>query len=360
MSSGMGGPLPRVLAPATFLAARVYGAVVAARNTAFDAQRGVHTLTVKGVRIPVISVGNITSGGTGKSPFVAWLCGELAQMGMHPVIAMRGYRPHKDVGSNELFSDEAREYATTAPSATVVVGARRHEALTMRLGQSDCDAWRARAVVVLDDGFQHRALSRNLDIVLVDTTRPGLAGDVLPHGWLREPAKNLVRADLVVLTKVAMGDGAVDGSHAATVAAAELVRGTRGALPDACCAHHWSALDVYQDGVARSESVQWLASQRVAICCGLGNPKQFEASVRAAAGAVVRTWALPDHRALTASALESVLQLPGEAQACVISRKDLVKLDRLPAMTLVVPKLELVFDDGVKRLRAAVRRVVSA
>jgi hypothetical protein len=55
-----------------------------------------------------------------------------------------------------------------------------------------------------------------------------------------------------------------------------------------------------------------------------------------------------------------VLQLPGEAQACVISRKDLVKLDRLPAMTLVVPKLELVFDDGVKRLRAAVRRVVSA
>ncbi len=358
MGSGNGGPLPRVLKPAAFLAARVYGAVVAARNQAFDAQRGVHTLTVKGVRIPVISVGNITSGGTGKSPFVAWLCGEIARMGMHAVIATRGYRPHRDANSNELFSDEAREYATTAPGALVVVGARRHEALTTRLAQSDCDAWRARAVVVLDDGFQHRALARDLDIVLVDATRPALAGDVLPHGWLREPAKNLARAHLVVLTKVALRDGAIDRSHEATLAAAELVRNTIGALPAAWCAHQWSALDVYKNGVARGESVAWLASQRVAICCGLGNPQQFEASVRAAAGSVVRTWALPDHRALTASALEAVMQLPGEPQACVISRKDLVKLDRLPAITLVVPELELAFDDGIERVRAAVRRVI--
>ncbi|MFZ9882675.1 MAG: tetraacyldisaccharide 4'-kinase, partial [Phycisphaerales bacterium] len=184
------GPLSRWLAPATWLMARAYGAGVAYRNARFDRGVGVHRLEVDGVRPPVVSVGNLTAGGTGKSPFVAWIAREIAERGAKPVIAMRGYRGSAD-GAGGVKSDEALEYASTAPDAVVVVGARRREMLRRALADA---TWLDRAVIVLDDGFQHRGLARDLDIVLVDATRTGLDGDLLPNGWLREPARAIRRA----------------------------------------------------------------------------------------------------------------------------------------------------------------------
>jgi tetraacyldisaccharide-1-P 4'-kinase len=187
------GPVPYGwLAPATWLAARAYEVGVRWRNARFDRGNDVARFDAA----PVISVGNLSAGGTGKSPFVAWVTDALANTGVQPVIALRGYgaaRPED--------SDEAREYALTAPGAHVVVGARRLEALTRAFAAQSALSVARPAVVVLDDGFQHRMLARDLDIVLVDATRPALDGDLLPNGWLREPARGLARADLVVLTK---------------------------------------------------------------------------------------------------------------------------------------------------------------
>ena len=115
--------LPMALRPLTWLAARVYGVAVGWRNARLSKGIGVGEIRVRGVGIGVISVGNITVGGTGKSPFVAWICGEIARLGRRPVIGMRGYTPglvRRNAGGSSmaLLCDEAQEYALTAPMAS--------------------------------------------------------------------------------------------------------------------------------------------------------------------------------------------------------------------------------------------------
>lgn len=340
------GPLPQVLAPLAWCAARAYGLGVRLRNARFDRGAGVHRLEVSGARVPVISVGNLTAGGTGKSPFVAWICSELAGAGAQPVIAMRGYG-----AKAPEESDEAREYATTAPDARVVVDPDRvealHEALS-RVGPEEL----ARCVVVLDDGFQHRRLARDLDIVLVDATRPGLDGDLLPAGWLREPAHGIVRAGLVVLTKA---HDAVQRAHAA-----ELVARIRGRLPDAACEHAWRAVTVLEGGAPRTAGVDALAGRKVLSACALGNPAHFHGMVERAGARIMQRFELRDHRAFSATELDAQASAVG-AEAIVLSRKDLVKLHEMPKLPVFVPELGLRFLDvesegrgGALALRTAI------
>ena len=333
------GPLPSWLAPVSWPLARLYGAGVAWRNARFDRGAGVRRLA----DAPVISVGNLTAGGTGKSPFVAWCARVLGESGVQPVIAMRGYRAQgADVAAT---SDEALEYAHSAPQARLVVDPRRFEALSRSF-----DGWRAesafaRAAVILDDGFQHRQLARALDIVLVDASRPGLDGDLLPNGWLREPARNIGRADVVVITKA--------HDEAARARAEALVARVRGRAQDAVCEHAWSALAVYERGVERTERVEWLAGKRVLSACALGNPAHFHAMVERASGVAPATIERRDHAAMRAEELEFVAARAG-AVAVIVSRKDFVKLDRLPKLALAVPELGVRFLSGEQRLVDAV------
>ncbi len=346
------GPLPSWISPATWLAARVYGVAVACRNARLDRGTGVRRLEVDGVRPPVASVGNLTAGGTGKSPFVAWAARELAAAGASPVIAMRGYRGAPD-GRGGLVSDEALEYGSTAPDARIVVGARRREALERALHET---GGARDAVVVLDDGFQHRMLARDLDVVLVDATRPGLDGDLLPNGWLREPAQGIARAGLVVLTKADDGD--------ARARAAASVRRWRGMAHDASCVHDWTGLEVFGgpggDGSAsRATPVRALEGVRVVSACALGNPAHFHAMVERAGARIAVRLEKADHRAFAAEELESAARRAG-ATLVVASRKDLVKLVRMPAVELAVPRLGLRFLEGEDRVRAALASLVSA
>ncbi len=333
------GPLPSLLAPVTWPLARLYGMGVRWRNARFDRGAGVRRLEAA----PVISVGNLTAGGTGKSPLVAWCARVLGEGGVQPVIAMRGYRAH---GADAVAtSDEALEYAHSAPQARLVVDPRRFEALSRAF-----DGWRAepafaRAAVILDDGFQHRQLARALDIVLVDASRPGLDGDLLPNGWLREPAKNISRADLVVITKA--------HDAAARERTEALVARVRGRAADAVCEHAWSALAVHEQDAERTERVEWLAGKRVLSACALGNPAHFHAMVGLASGVTPATIQRRDHVAMRAEELESVAARVG-AVAVIVSRKDFVKLDRLPRLTLAVPELGVRFLSGEQRLVDAV------
>ena len=343
------GPLSPLLKPIAWIAARLYGVGVSMRNAKFDAADGIEVLEANGTRVPVISVGNVTAGGTGKSPVVAWICEELARSGKRPVIALRGYRSHA-AADGRVESDEAQEYAITAPSALVVVGAHRLACLREALSKPEVASWIHDAVVVLDDGFQHRQLARALDIVLVDATRHGLDGDLLPNGWLREPARALRRAGLVIVTKAEDALQRTAASQAVTVA--------RGIAPEAHCTHAWRSLSVYTDGIMRRESVEWLATRRVVIASALGNPAQFRGAVERARAVVIDELRKSDHRAFAAQEVERLLQHATNVDACVLTRKDFVKLDAVVRGTVVVPDLEIAMDPAsCARLRAAIDSV---
>jgi tetraacyldisaccharide 4'-kinase len=357
------GPLSAWLAPITWPLARCYGVGVAWRNARWDRGVGVQRLEVRAsenrasgsevVAPPVVSIGNLTAGGTGKSPFVAWCAAELASIGAKPVIALRGYRAARAGTSNKVISDEAEEYASTASMAKVVVGARRREALVTELSAMTAENWRNHAAILLDDGFQHRQLARDLDVVLVDASRPGLDGDLLPNGWLREPARNIARADLVVLTKA---DDEVQRARAA-----ELVAKFRGRPHDAVCVHAWDALEVSAAHGRERISVAELAERRVLSACALGNPSHFHGMVERAGGHIVERMEKPDHRPFTLAELERAASVAGVREV-VLSRKDFVKLDVKSSsrIALLIPQLSIVFLEGEDRVRAALGRVISA
>lgn len=346
------GPLPAWLAPLSWPLARAYGLGVAWRNARLSRGEGVRALEVAGTRIPVVSVGNMSAGGTGKTPFVAWCAREAFRAGVRPVIALRGYRS-ADHGHGGATSDEALEYAQLVPEADVVVGARRHARLVEFFTEGAGAARRAGSAVFLDDGFQHRQLARELDIVLVDATRPALDGDLLPDGWLREPASNLARAGLVVLTKA--------DDPARRERAARLVGRWRGAPCDAVCVHAWRGLAVHAgDAAPQSMQVSWLAGKRVVSACALGNPAHFHAMVEAAGARVVARLEKGDHRAFARGELADAAVRAG-AECVVTSRKDLVKLGRASqeVVPIAVPELAVEFLSGEDAVRARIRAAIA-
>jgi tetraacyldisaccharide 4'-kinase len=210
-------PLPRALRPVTVPASRIYGMIVAARNRRFDRGQGVQRIDR-----PVISIGNLTTGGTGKTPIVTWFAREMLAAGHHPAIAMRGYnaRPGQ-------LSDEQAEYGELLPDVPVVANPDRVTALREFLPQHpevDC--------VLLDDGFQHRQLHRDLDLVLIDAEAGTLRDELLPAGNLREEVGELRRADGVIVT------------HAKEVDAelAREIERWHGRPPIAWAKHRWKGL----------------------------------------------------------------------------------------------------------------------
>lgn len=162
-----------------------YAAAVACRNAAYD--HGLLAAHAGGV--PVVSVGNLTLGGTGKTPLVAWLARTWLERGLRPAIVSRGYG-----AARGARSDEAAELAIVLPDVPHVADRDRVAAVRRAAAQ-------AAEIVVVDDGFQHRRLARDLDILAVDATDPWGCGRLFPRGLLREPLSGVTRAHAVVLTR---------------------------------------------------------------------------------------------------------------------------------------------------------------
>ena len=141
------------------------------------------------VDVPVISVGNLTLGGTGKTPMVEWIVRRLQAQGKKAGIVSRGY------GSRQGANDEARELAWKLPDVPHVQDPDRVAAARRAIREFACQ------VLVLDDAFQHRRIGRNLDIVLLDALEPFGFEHVFPRGTLREPVEGLARADVVALSR---------------------------------------------------------------------------------------------------------------------------------------------------------------
>jgi len=282
--------------------------------------------TVRRAPCPVLSVGNLTVGGTGKTPMVAYLAGLLAGAGYRPLIASRGYGAEAG-GVNE----EAAELALRCPGVPHVQDADRLRAIRSRADADDCD------VAILDDGFQHRRLARDLDIVLLDGLCPFGYGRLLPRGLLREPPSALRRADLVVITRADLVDPA-----ALARLKTEAARCARPGTPVLTADHRPAGIRFADD--ARS-APDWLDGRSVAAACGIGNPAALRRTLEGLGACVVRFDAFRDHHAYTATELGRLRDAARDAGAAalVTTGKDFVKwrpllADRSPDASDEVPE----------------------
>ena len=330
-------PLPRLLGVP---ASAVYAWEVGRRNRRFDRLEGVTRLDR-----PVISVGNLSMGGTGKTPMVHLVVRTLRDGGHAPCIAMRGYRAKPgEIG------DEEGEHRRSLPGVPVVAQPDRLAGLVELFSSS---AGVGVDVVVLDDGFQHRRIARDLDIVLLDASRSVFGDRPFPAGWLREPVQELARAQMLVLTHAERVDErelAEQRANAQRVAPGALVVEAE---------HAWSGLIVHHGGEQTAEPVSWLSGRRVAACCGIGHPRAFLAQLAEHVGTErVAALELPDHAAYTPARLERARAMAEQAEALVTTAKDWSKLASTGALSdlvVVVPTLEIRVRGDRAPFEAAIR-----
>lgn len=285
-----------------------YRTVIRRRNRSFDRNNQKST----GVEVPVISIGNLTTGGTGKTPLVRWLAGMLDGAGHRPAIVSRGY------GSREgRPNDEALELELYFPDVPHVQNPDRVEAARQAIGQHAIGA------IVMDDGFQHRRLRRDLDIVLIDATCPFGFGHLLPRGLLREPVSSLARADIAIITRV----NQVQKPQLASIAAKIQTH-----VPADRIAQVEFACDALMERDGTTGSIDQLADQPVVAFCGIGNPAAFRQTLREQAVQVASVIEWPDHHQFCRADLQR-LELAARSAAAsraVCTVKDLVKIRQLP------------------------------
>lgn len=285
----------------------VFRPLVALRNLLFD----LGWRTPQRLPVPVWSVGNLTAGGTGKTPLTRHLARWAIAHGLRPAIISRGYRAAAD-GSN----DEARTVSEcpVVCDADRVAGGRRAIA-----AGATC--------LILDDGFQHRRLHRDLDLVLIDATRPWGAEDpdagaTLPLGYLREGRAALARAGALVLTRAGV-------STAEALTRIERQLATFG-KPLVRVEDHQPRLRALADHT--TTAVDALAGRPVVLVSGLGNPLGFERAALGHGWQVRESLRFPDHHHYDADDLALIRALADEHQAVVVTTgKDAVKLTALVA-----------------------------
>ena len=270
MLEGGGGWPGAMLRAGLWIPGKAYGGLMRLRRSAY--RRGLLSSVHPGV--PVISVGNLTAGGSGKTPFTVLLAEVLSGLGVRPGILLRGYR-----SSTEGLSDEAALYACLCPDALVETGSDRR-ASARRAVAAGAQA------LIMDDGMQHLRLRRDLDIVLVDATSPWGGGNTLPGGLLREPKSAMRHAGVVVVTRA-------NQAPAETVAAIirEIRARARAALVLTAC--HRPARLYRLDNTEIPLSA--LRGRKAVALSGIARPEAFEKTLGELGADVVASFAGSDH-----------------------------------------------------------------
>ena len=299
-------------------------------------------LTIRRLPRPVISVGNIAVGGTGKTPVTAHIAQLVMAQGVKVAVLSRGYGGSREgetiivSDGKEIFltadecGDEPLLLARTIPGLMVVMGSDRHAAGLLAMERLKPDLF------LLDDGFQHLRLHRDLNILLLDCSRPFGNGWTMPGGLLREPAGAALRADWIIHTRCR--------GHIVDIPF--LTR-----IPQAACSYRLNKL-VPLDG---SEPIEMrsLAGCGVMACAGIAEPEQFFHSLEEEGLQLLRRLPLPDHAAYDSAVVSLVSgALRGSgARYCIVTEKDAVKLDGIPAdlaATILVAPLGLELEgDGL-------------
>lgn len=323
-----------------------WGAVIRARNAGYDRGwlRSYNADPLPGMElsiagqphgVPVISIGNVTTGGTGKTPLVAWLCNYLHGRGVKCAILTRGYKTKAG-----QVTDEPALLGKACPAAAVVVN---HDRVA---GARKAVAEHKAAALILDDGYQHRRLRRDLDIVAVDATCPFGYGRMLPSGLLREPVSGLARASAVVITRYDQADERQ---------VARLVEEIRRYAPKAIIAkavhRHTHAVAIGNKRLTLDE----LRSKRVFAFCGIGNPKAFYDCLAAERIRLTGTRTFDDHHHYTDWEMKALYREAAISGADVLlcTQKDWVKSALLAPETkpmLAYMAMDLEFAEGLDEL----------
>ena len=286
------------------IAAVFYGLAIRLRNVAYD--RG--WKKTERATLPVISLGNLTTGGTGKTPFAAFVARWFRERGVRVCFLSRGYgADDRGVNDEALVLDQLCPDVPHLQNPDRVAAARiAHEELDSQL-------------LLLDDGFQHRRLARDLDIVLIDATNPWGFGHLLPRGLLREPLAGLRRADIVVITRV-------DQASRDDVEA--IRRRVLQVHPQCAIARATFPPIRLINSSGTTAKLESLAGQTVAAFCGIGNPVAFRASLEKLDWQIADFRSFPDHHQYTRADVEDLERwsrsLPVAAVVC--TQKDLVKI----------------------------------
>lgn len=302
------------------------------------------------VAVPVISIGNLTTGGTGKTPTVALLVALLKELGHRPGIISRGYRELSDGGN-----DEARVLKLLCPGTPHVQNRDRVAAAREVAAVPQTGVGQACMVILADDAFQHRRLKRDLDIVLIDALNPWGHGALLPRGLLREPVSGLRRADVVILTRADLIDASTRDSiwqivqrvnPATTVvelafAPAGLVDkvGTQHPVDDVGAA---TSPDSASGSISAGTSGDSPRPESGALAfCGIGNPDGFRKTLATAGITVLDLVEFPDHHHYERSDLQQLTDSARKmsATSLVTTVKDLVKIE--PEWAGSIPLLAL-------------------
>ncbi|HOD29700.1 MAG TPA: tetraacyldisaccharide 4'-kinase [Syntrophales bacterium] len=308
-----------------------YGAAIGLRNRLYNGGGLPRTK----LPCPVISVGNLTVGGTGKTPLVMLLAELMQEAGRRPAILSRGFGGRSSRGvqvvsdgrrllaAPETAGDEPVLMARTLPSVPVLAGPDR-----VRTGRAALDRFGA-TLLILDDAFQHRRLVRDLDIVLADLALPFGNGCLLPAGPLREPVQALRRARIVIRTG--------SEAEARTTPASADAGGLRG--------FHRPRELVRGDGAERHPPAM-LAGKRLLAFAGLGRPDAFRKTLAALGAEVAVFLPFPDHHDYRRTDIEDIRRRAAAAKAelIVTTEKDAVRLAPCPDFLGEVFQLRVVMD----------------
>ena len=286
--------------------AGLYRSIVAARNLAFDrGWKASHR-----AEVPVVSVGNLTLGGTGKTPMVEWVSRWYRARGVRVAILSRGY------GDSSGLNDEGRVLEENLPDVPHLQAPDRVDLARRAVEELESE------LLVLDDGFQHRRLARDLDLVLLDALDPFGLGRIFPRGLLREPVKSLRRAGVVVLSRADLVDEATR----------RLIRerAGRAAGPLRWAEARHAPLDLI-DAEGRSYSLSDADGRKVGAFCGIGNPEGFRRTLEGLGVEVSGFRAFPDHHPYEASDVADLTTWVRSLgiELTLTTQKDLVKLRTL-------------------------------
>ncbi len=309
-----------------------YRLAIGLRNWQYD--RGQH---ISRVNAKVFSVGNLTTGGTGKTPLVVWLARYLSEV-TEIAIVSRGY----GVKPGEM-NDEALEIQQQIAQIPHLQNPNRVDMARQAVNHLGVRA------IILDDGFQHRALARDLDIVLIDATQPFGYDRLLPRGLLREPLSSLGRADVAVLTR---SDLVSDRQRM------EIRRRTLAQNPRLTWVESRIAATGLVTASGHQFSINELAGKKAFACCGIGNPIGFLSTLEQSGIHVAGQQIFRDHHKyseLDLIRVEANARQSG-CEAIVCTLKDLVKIRRYQtaSLPLCAITIEMEFTRGLERLQTKI------